>query len=141
MKITSQRIKNIIMEEISGQGRPWGGVREDENLMNESDWSPEDLLDQWGADQIGEAYIAAMATLSPEATAVELRAVVEDMLEKMFGPEEDEDLGVDVDDDIMGDTEVSALVDIPGDTFANEPEEMFESVVKRWNKAAGTLKG
>lgn len=33
MKITSHRLRSIIQEELAGQGRPWGGVRESDEWI------------------------------------------------------------------------------------------------------------
>lgn len=133
MKVTSKKIRRIVKEEMAGQGRPWGGARESKNPMNESGWDPTELLDQWGADQIGEAYVEVMSSISPDATADDIRAEVENKLEEMFGEDyDDDDLGIDIDDDFVDDAESEV---------SDEPDDMMESIVRRWNKAAGTLKG
>lgn len=33
MKITERRLRSIIQEEMAGQGRPWGGVREGDDFI------------------------------------------------------------------------------------------------------------
>lgn len=107
MKITRTHLRRLIMEELSGQGRPWGGVREQgrrrrifETVTDPSQVDVTEMFsDQYGADQVGIAYVAIMQEMrdsgesddpiTPDSMFERLKAKLEELFPTDTDDEED----------------------------------------------------
>jgi hypothetical protein len=115
MKITRAHLRKLIMEELAGQGRPWGGVRETRqksSMFEGSDSDPSNIdvtdmfSDQYGADQVGIAYVAVMQDMrdggesEDPITPNEMFERLKSKLEELYPVDTEED------DDFSSDEEI-----------------------------------